>query len=143
LAACRRVPAGHGCVYDDVDAIAAAAQYLARLGARRGLDERAWAAAPRYNGAAAYADAALARARMWEAQALDDLMLTAPALVPGARAHLGADGLARAPRRAPPEIRRAIAAANAISDRPYLLRHYPTHLDNPTYDCSSSTSHVL
>ena len=36
-----------------------------------------------------------------------------------------------------------VAAANEISDRPYLLRHYPTHLNNPTYDCSSSTSHVL
>ena len=36
-----------------------------------------------------------------------------------------------------------VAAANEISDRPYLLVHYPTHLDNPTYDCSSSTSHVL
>ena len=36
-----------------------------------------------------------------------------------------------------------VAAANEISDRPYLLRHYPTHLNNPTYDCSSATSHVL
>jgi hypothetical protein len=40
-------------------------------------------------------------------------------------------------------VHRAIAAANRISDRPYLLRHYPTHIGNPTYDCSSSTSHVL
>ncbi len=143
LAGCRAVVAGHGCVYDDVDAIAAAAAYLRRLGAGPDLDDRAWGAARRYNGAAAYADAVLARARAWEAQAVDDLTLRDPLEVPGARARLGADGLARAPRNAPPEVRRAIAAANAISDRPYLLRHYPTHIANPTYDCSSSSSHVL
>jgi hypothetical protein len=140
---CARVPTTHGCVYDDVDAIAAAAAYLRRLGASEALDERAWQAAQRYNGAAAYADIVLARARAWEGQTLDDLTLTEPSVIPGARARLGADGLARAPEGAPPQVRRAIAAANAISDRPYLLRHYPTHIGNPTYDCSSSSSHVL
>ncbi len=143
LPGCRNVARAHGCVYDDVDAIAAAAAYLHRLGAGPALDDSAWRAARRYNGAAAYADAVLARARAWEVQALDDLTLTDPVEVPGARARLGADGLARAPRNAPPEVRRAIAAANAISDRPYLLRHYPTHIGNSTYDCSSSSSHVL
>ena len=143
LAGCARVSAREGCVYDDVDAIAAAARYLHALGARGALDERAWQAARRYNGAAAYADAVLARARAWETDALDDFTLTEPALVPGVRARLGADGLARAAENAPPEIKRAIAAANAISDKPYLLRHYPTHIGNPTYDCSSSSSHVL
>lgn len=140
---CSRVPANQGCVYDDVDAIAAAAAYLHDLGARRELDARAGRAAQRYNGAAVYADAVLARARLWQAQLADDLTLTDPATVPGARARLGADGLARAPRNAPRAVKRAIAAANAISDRPYLLRHYPTHIANPTYDCSSSSSHVL
>ncbi len=143
LPACRAVANSHGCVYDDVDATAAAAAYLRRLGAGPDLDDHAWRAARRYNGGAAYADAVLARARAWEAHALDDLTLTDTQEVPGARARLGADGLARAPRDAPPEVRRAIAAANAISDRPYLLRHYPTHIGNPTYDCSSSSSHVL
>lgn len=143
LPACRDVAASHGCVYDDVDAIAAAAGYLSDLGAGPDLDRRAWRAAQRYNGAAAYADAVLARARAWNSQALGDLTLTDPLTAPGARARLGADGLARAPANAPPEVRRAIAAANAISDRPYLLRHYPTHIGNPTYDCSSSSSHVL
>jgi hypothetical protein len=142
LPACRSV-AAHGCVYDDVDAIAAAASYLRRLGAGPALDGRAWRAAQRYNGAAAYADAVLARARAWEAEALDDLTLTDPLTIPGARARLGADGLARAPEGAPSEVKRAIAAANAINDKPYLLRHYPTHIGNPTYDCSSSSSHVL
>ena len=140
---CARVPENEGCVYDDVDAVSAGASYLHDLGAGPALDDRAWRAAQRYNGAAAYADAVLARARAWEATAADDLTLTEPPLTPGARARLGADGLARAPENAPPDVRRAIAAANAISDRPYLLRHYPTHIANPTYDCSSSSSHVL
>ena len=143
LPACANVPRHDGCVYDDVDAIAAAAAYLHDLGAGPELDDRAWRAAQRYNGAAAYADAVLARARAWEAQLADDLTLTDPATVPGARARLGADGLARAPENAPRAVRRGIAAANAISDRPYLLRHYPTHIGSPTYDCSSSSSHVL
>ena len=143
LASCANVPKYDGCVYDDVDAIAAAAAYLHDLGAGPELDDRAWHAARRYNGAAAYADAVLARARAWEAQLADDLTLTDPITIPGARARLGADGLARAPENAPRAVKRAIAAANAISDRPYLLRHYPTHIGNPTYDCSSSSSHVL
>ena len=143
LPGCRGVAPSHGCVYDDVDSIAAAAAYLHDLGARRALDDRAWRAAQHYNGAAAYADAVLARARAWNAGALDDLTLAEPLTTAGARARLGADGLARAPEQAPLEVRRAIAAGNAISDRPYLLRHYPTHIDNPTYDCSSSSSHVL
>jgi hypothetical protein len=141
--ACARVPADVGCVYSDADAIAGAAAYLRDLGAGPELGDRAWDAARRYNGAPAYADAVLARARQWEAATTDDLTLTEAATAPGARARLGADGLARAPENAPPEIKRAIAAANAISDRPYLLRHYPTHIGNPTYDCSSSSSHVL
>jgi hypothetical protein len=143
LRGCARVPARHGCVYDDVDAIAAAAAYLHDLGAGPVLDRRAWRAAQRYNGAAAYADAVMSSARRWEAMAVDDFALTDAPTVPGVRARLGRDGRARAPRHAPSEVKRAIAAANAISDRPYLLRHYPTHLNNPTYDCSSSTSHVL
>src|SRR4051794_15011573 len=50
------VPPSTGCVYADADSIAAAAAYLHDLGARDLLDARAWEAAHRYNGAAAYAD---------------------------------------------------------------------------------------
>ncbi len=82
LSSCAKVPQRHGCVYDDVDAIAAAAAYLHDLGAGPHLDDRAWRAAQRYNGAAGYADAVLARARAWEAQAADDLTLTDPITVP-------------------------------------------------------------
>jgi hypothetical protein len=142
----------HGCVYDDVDALAAAAAYLHDLGAGPSLDANAWRAARAYNGAAVYADLVLAWARQYEtaagalpfspqlpSTALND---TVPA-VPGPRAVLRANGRAAAPADAPVAVRRAIGAANAISDRPYRLVHYPTHLANPTYDCSSATSHVL
>lgn len=125
LDACHDVPATTGCVYDDLDAIAAAAAYLHDLGARTELDDRAWTAARRYNGAAAYADLVLERARGWQQ--------TSPT---------GGDAIAL-PVDAPEAVAGAIAAANEISDRPYLLQHYPTHIDNPTYDCSSATSHVL
>ena len=119
-----RDTAPHGCVYDDVDALAAAAAYLHDLGAGTGLDERAWQAARAYNGAAVYADLVLAWAREYERAAgaspftpglpTPDLTTTTP----GARAVLGPDGLAAAPADAPEAVRRAIAAANAISDRP-------------------------
>jgi hypothetical protein len=143
LAGCAAVPAEVGCVYADADAVAAAAMYLHELGARSELDSRAWEAARRYNGTAAYADAVLARARAWEAQAADDLgALDAPTIT-GARARLGTDGLARPPADAPSAVEGAVAAANAISDRPYALVHFPTHIANPTYDCSSAVSHVL
>ena len=59
------------------------------------------------------------------------------------RARLLPNGLAAAPAAAPPAVKGMIAAGNEISDRPYLLLHYPSHIGNPTYDCSSSTSHVL
>ena len=143
LPSCAAVPPKVGCVYADADAIAAAAAYLHDLGARDELDGRAWEAARRYNGTAAYADLVLQRARIWQAQARHDLdRLEAPSIA-GARARLGADGLARAPQDAPPAVAGAVAAGNAISDRPYALLHYPTHIANPTYDCSSAVSHVL
>jgi hypothetical protein len=64
--ACRAVPATTGCVYADTDAVAAAASYLHDLGAGPELDDAAWQAARRYNGAPAYADAVMARACAWE-----------------------------------------------------------------------------
>jgi hypothetical protein len=53
------------------------------------------------------------------------------------------DGLAEAPADAPQAVKDMIAGANKISGTPYELVHYPTVIDNPTYDCSSSTSFVL
>jgi hypothetical protein len=141
--------APHGCVYDDVDALAAAESYLHDLGAGPELDQRAWNAARAYNGAGVYADVVLAWAHQYDEQATSALAPPAPgaqllaAPVAGSRAVLRQDGLAAAPQDAPQAVRDAVAAANAISDRPYRLVHYPTHLDNPTYDCSSAVSHVL
>ncbi len=151
LLACRGT-APHGCVYDDVDALAAAAAYLRDLGAGPELDARAWNAARAYNGAAIYADVVLAWAREYAGGRRPPSPHRRPApLLGGARP--GGGGRSRAvcaptgapprPPSAPAAVRAAIAAANAISDRPYRLLHYPTHLNNPTYDCSSATSHVL
>lgn len=47
------------------------------------------------------------------------------------------------PRNAPPQVKRAIAAANSLVNKPYRLggghrKHYDSH-----YDCSGSTSFVL
>jgi hypothetical protein len=149
LPGCRDV-APHGCVYDDVDAIAAAAAYLHDLGAGRALDVRAWNAARAYNGAPAYADLVMEWAREYatavgafDGQLPVDPLGGSTETTPGVRARLAPNGLALAPNDAPEAVQRAIAAANAISDRPYLEVHYPTHIDNPTYDCSSATSHVL
>ncbi len=149
LPACRE-SRPHGCVYDDFDALAAAAAYLKTLGAGRNLDHRAWRAARTYNGAAIYADAVMAWARDYDQTAatplspgLDEVPSAGVRQVPGAQARLQFNGLVAAPASAPAAVRRAIAAANAISDRPYRLVHYPTHINNPTYDCSSSSSHVL
>lgn len=148
LPACRGTRP-HGCVYDDFDALAASAAYLKALGAGEELDDRAWRGARAYNGTAVYADLVLARARENErATVLTGRLgmtadLLAEAAVPGARAELRPSGLAAIPAAAPSAVRRAIAAGNAISDRPYRLVHFPTHLGNPSYDCSSSTSHLL
>ena len=142
---CRRVPASTGCVYDDVDAIAGAAAYLHDLGAGPALDDSAWQAAKSYNGGADYADAVMARARLWASEAQDDASTADPTtdITPGSKAKLRSSGLADAPSDAPAAVVDAIAAANEISDRPYAEVHWPTHIGNPSYDCSSSTSHVL
>lgn len=62
--------------------------------------------------------------------------------VPGKTALLH-NGKAVAPRNAPSQVKRAIAAANSLVNKPYRLggghrKHYDSH-----YDCSGSTSFVL
>lgn len=68
--------------------------------------------------------------------------LPAYSFVPGKTAVLH-NGKAIAPRNAPSQVKRAIAAANALVDKPYRLggghrKHHDSH-----YDCSGSTSFVL
>jgi hypothetical protein len=143
-----RVASPHPSVYDSYDAVYAAAAYLHALGAGPRLDSGTYEALLSYTGvppaSIPYARHDYQRARELERIAAQSQIRAGPLpVVPGTRAPLLATGLAAAPAAAPPAVRGMIAAANEISERPYLLRHYPTHLNNPTYDCSSSTSHVL
>jgi hypothetical protein len=143
-----RVSSPHPSVYDSYDAIYAAASYFQALGASPRLDSRTYQALLSYTGvppaSIPYARHDYERALELERIASQSRVQAGPVpLVAGARARLLPNGLAAAPLAAPPAVKGLIAAANEISDRPYLLVHYPTHLNNPTYDCSSSTSHVL
>lgn len=68
--------------------------------------------------------------------------LPAYSFVPGKTAVLH-NGKAIPPRNAPVQVKRAIAAANSLVNKPYRMggghrKHYDTH-----YDCSGSTSFVL
>jgi hypothetical protein len=144
-----RIASPHPSVYDSYDAIYAAAAYFHALGAGPQLDSRTYQALLSYTGvppaSIPYARDDYERARELERIASQSRVRAGGPvpLVAGTRARLLANGLAAAPMAAPPAVKGMVAAANEISDRPYLLVHYPTHLDNPTYDCSSSTSHVL
>lgn len=137
-------------VYDPYYAIPAAAKYLSALGAGPAIDERTFQALLRYKGrppaSIPYAVTDFRRAQGLEAEAKRRQSLDMP-LTPGSRARLimtgPRAGLAEAPADAPQAVQDMVAAANRISDRPYDMVHFPTHVDNPTYDCSSSTSHVL
>ncbi len=137
-------------VYDSYDAIYAAAKYFGRLGAGKRLDQRTLAALVRYKGTPP-ASIPFARRDYERAKELEQLASTTGGavqggpvpVVPGSRARVLPNGLAAAPANAPSAVKGMIAAGNRISNKPYLLVHYPTHIGNPTYDCSSSSSHVL
>ncbi len=53
------------------------------------------------------------------------------------------DGLAVAPRGAPPAVRRAIAAANEIVDKPYRYGGGHASIEDRGYDCSGTVSYAL
>ena len=59
------------------------------------------------------------------------------------RTALLANGRARAPRNAPLEVKRAIAAANRIVGLPYKWGGGHARLNDTGYDCSGATSYVL
>lgn len=68
------------------------------------------------------------------------------ATVPGASAKLLSDGSALAPEDAPAAVKRMIAAANRIRDKPYVFGGgHGQSLDTvqASYDCSSSVSYIL
>jgi len=136
----------HPNVYDSYDSIYAAAAYFKSLGAGPQLDARTFVALTRYKGvppfSIPYARHDYDRAR--ELQAASAAPAGGPlALVPGQRVRILPNGLAAAPRKAPAAVKGMVRAANEISNKPYKLEHFPTHINNRWYDCSSSTSHVL
>lgn len=53
------------------------------------------------------------------------------------------DGVAYAPRRAPLEVKRAIAAGNRLQGKPYKWGGGHARLEDSGYDCSGTVSYVL
>jgi hypothetical protein len=69
---------------------------------------------------------------------------TLTALVPGTTAKLQPDGLAAAPLDAPPEVQKAIWAANAIIGLPYVYGGgHNLAFKSRGYDCSGTVSFAL
>ena len=64
-----------------------------------------------------------------------------PPPTPGSKAKLMANGQARPPADAPPEVQDAIAAANSIDDAGYCMGG--GHGKGDCYDCSGTLSYVL
>ncbi len=69
-------------------------------------------------------------------------MAVASAVVDGNRAVLR-NGRAVAPKKAPDEVKRAIAAANRIVGKPYKWGGGHAKLNDSGYDCSGAASYVL
>ncbi len=137
--------APHPNVYDSFDAIYAAAKYFKGSAPARCSTSARSRALRRYKGvppaSEPYAQHDYKRAR--ELEALAQQGFGGP-LPDGPRGVInGRTGDASPPADAPEEVKGIYRAANQINAKPYLLTHYPTHIDNPTYDCSSSTSHAL
>lgn len=62
---------------------------------------------------------------------------------PGEKAVIGPDGRAIAPESAPEVVKRVIAAANAIHDKPYRYGGGHARWEDSGYDCSGSMSYAL
>jgi len=63
--------------------------------------------------------------------------------VPGTVAQLMPDGSAAAPADAPPEVQKAIWAANDIQDKPYIYGGGHRTFKDKGYDCSGTVSYAL
>ena len=61
----------------------------------------------------------------------------------GSRATLNSDGTATAPADAPQAVKDAIAAANAITNTPYVYGGGHGSFESSGYDCSGSVSYAL
>lgn len=151
LPSCRGVTFVTGCMYDDFDAIAGAAHKLHADGATTDIkSDGTHDAVCAYIGACAEVDSCIEgspnqycqvipRALEWERQGT----LQVPAPGPGQKVVLLPNGLAAASPGTPEAVVKMVAAANSLSKKPYAQVHFPTHINNISYDCSSSTSHVL
>ena len=53
------------------------------------------------------------------------------------------NGIAYAPRNAPPEVKRAIAAGNRLQGKPYKWGGGHARFNDSGYDCSGSVSYIL
>ena len=61
----------------------------------------------------------------------------------GKTAYIGPDGKATAPPKAPRRVKRMIAAANELTDKPYVYGGGHRSFQDSGYDCSGATSYVL
>lgn len=61
----------------------------------------------------------------------------------GKTAYIGPDGKAVAPPKAPRRVKRMIAAANSLTDKPYVYGGGHRSFNDTGYDCSGATSYVL
>jgi hypothetical protein len=109
--------ARHPSIYDDFDAIMAAAHLLSSQGARMGLEGAAWNAAYDYNGggleAVTYADQVLARAIGWSQHGFCINCGLEPAMVQAVHAAYGAPVQAALEAAAAAEARAAASEARA------------------------------
>jgi hypothetical protein len=118
------VASRHPSVYDDFDAMMAAARLLKHSGATRALDGRAWQAAYDYYGhdafGVSYADVVVARARNWASHGFSALNEPSPTAVAAVHADYGAaalSALAPPPRPAAHTKRRSPVRAVVASSR--------------------------
>jgi hypothetical protein len=109
------VASRHPSVYDDFDAMMAAARLLQHSGATHALDGSAWQAAYDYYGhdafGVSYADVVVARARNWAANGFSALSEPSPDAVATVHADYGAAALAAL---APPPKHRAHKHKRAV-----------------------------
>lgn len=151
-------------VYDEADAVYAAANYLHASGAPGNWSAAIFA----YNHASSYVDEILTDAQRYYALGsgaveVASCAATSAPIIPGARASILTDGEAEAPADAPAAVQEMIAAGNRIDDFPYSyggghgdpaetmnqvspdVSAVPGSQENggPGYDCSSATSYLL
>lgn len=61
----------------------------------------------------------------------------------GKTAYVSPDGLATAPPKAPRRVKKMIAAANSLTNKPYVYGGGHRSFNDSGYDCSGATSYVL